>query len=87
MKVTRKFASSEAAERADAAIAKVGLTEFRDIYPHMLSGGMKMRVAIARATSVDVRQICGGISIQRVSWGRFWRYQNLHFVPTSGYCL
>ena len=53
MKVTRKFASSEAAERADAAIAKVGLTEFRDIYPHMLSGGMKMRVAIARAMALE----------------------------------
>jgi NitT/TauT family transport system ATP-binding protein len=53
MKVTRKFAGSEAAERADAAIAKVGLTEFRDIYPHMLSGGMKMRVAIARAMALE----------------------------------
>jgi len=53
MKVTRKFASNEAAERAEAAIAKVGLTEFRDIYPHMLSGGMKMRVAIARAMALE----------------------------------
>ena len=53
MKVTRKFARSEATERADAAIAKVGLTEFRDIYPHMLSGGMKMRVAIARAMALE----------------------------------
>jgi NitT/TauT family transport system ATP-binding protein len=53
MKVTRKFARGEAAERADAAIAKVRLTEFRDIYPHMLSGGMKMRVAIARAMALE----------------------------------
>jgi len=53
MKVTRKFARGEAAERADAAIAKVGLTEFRDIYPHMLSGGMKMRIAIARAMALE----------------------------------
>jgi NitT/TauT family transport system ATP-binding protein len=53
MKITRKFSSAEAAERADAAIEKVELTQFRDIYPHMLSGGMKMRVAIARAMALE----------------------------------
>jgi len=53
MKVTRKFASSEATERADTAIAKVGLTEFRDIYPHMLSGGMNPPTALSR---VDLPQ-------------------------------
>jgi len=53
MKVTRKFASREAAVRADAIVDKVGLTKFRDVYPHMLSGGMKMRVAIARAMALE----------------------------------
>jgi NitT/TauT family transport system ATP-binding protein len=53
MKVTRKFAPAEAAGRADAVIEKVGLAKFRDIYPHMLSGGMKMRVAIARAMALE----------------------------------
>jgi NitT/TauT family transport system ATP-binding protein len=53
MKVTRKFARAEAAERANAAIDKVNLTQFRDVYPHMLSGGMKMRVAIARAMALE----------------------------------
>jgi len=53
MKVTRKFARAEAVERANAAIEKVKLAEFRDIYPHMLSGGMKMRVAIARAMALE----------------------------------
>src|SRR5689334_404128 len=53
MKVTRKFATREAAARADAVIEKVGLAKFRDIYPHMLSGGMKMRVAIARAMALE----------------------------------
>ena len=53
MKVTRKFARAEATERANAAIDKVNLTQFRDVYPHMLSGGMKMRVAIARAMALE----------------------------------
>jgi NitT/TauT family transport system ATP-binding protein len=53
MKVTRKFSRAEAVERANAAIDKVKLAEFRDIYPHMLSGGMKMRVAIARAMALE----------------------------------
>ena len=53
MKVTRKFASAEAAARADAVIEKVGLAKFRDVYPHMLSGGMKMRVTIARAMALE----------------------------------
>ena len=53
MKVTRKFTRAEAVARANAAIEKVKLTQFRDIYPHMLSGGMKMRVAIARAMALE----------------------------------
>ena len=53
MKVTKKFASPEAATRANAVVDKVGLSEFRDVYPHMLSGGMKMRVAIARAMALE----------------------------------
>ena len=39
----------EARERVGEALALVGLSAFADSYPRQLSGGMKMRVSIARA--------------------------------------
>jgi NitT/TauT family transport system ATP-binding protein len=42
-------ASSVAKARVDEALAQVGLSEFADAYPRELSGGMKMRVSLARA--------------------------------------
>jgi NitT/TauT family transport system ATP-binding protein len=53
MQATGKFRRAEANERALAFIEKVKLTKFRNVYPHMLSGGMKMRVAIARAMALE----------------------------------
>ena len=53
MRATGKFRGRVAEDRALAVIDKVKLTKFRDIYPHMLSGGMKMRVAIARAMALE----------------------------------
>ncbi len=42
-----------AEERAMAYIEKVNLTRFAGSYPHMLSGGMKQRVAIARGMAME----------------------------------
>jgi NitT/TauT family transport system ATP-binding protein len=41
--------AAEAKARVGEALAQVGLTEFADAYPRELSGGMKMRVSLARA--------------------------------------
>jgi NitT/TauT family transport system ATP-binding protein len=43
---------SEAEARAARVIAQVNLADFVDAYPHMLSGGMKQRCAIARAMAM-----------------------------------
>jgi NitT/TauT family transport system ATP-binding protein len=46
-------ATSEANARVDAALVQVGLAEFADAFPRELSGGMKMRVSLARALVTD----------------------------------
>ena len=45
--------AEEASARVDEALAQVGLAEFADAYPRELSGGMKMRVSLARALVTD----------------------------------
>ena len=41
--------ASQAAPRTAGALSRVGLVDFAESYPRELSGGMKMRVSIARA--------------------------------------
>lgn len=50
---SKRCSAKEAEERARRYIEKVNLAKFADLYPHMLSGGMKQRVAIARAMAME----------------------------------
>jgi NitT/TauT family transport system ATP-binding protein len=45
--------AAEADDRVRSALAQVGLAEFAKSYPRELSGGMKMRVSLARALVTD----------------------------------
>jgi len=48
-----RLLGNAADERAMQYIEKVNLANFVDSYPHMLSGGMKARVAIARGMAME----------------------------------
>jgi len=50
---SERASPKEAEDRALSYIDKVGLSKFVDSYPHMLSGGMKQRVAIARGMAME----------------------------------
>lgn len=45
----RKISKQRLRARAEALLEMVGLTEFADVYPHELSGGMRQRASICRA--------------------------------------
>ena len=51
--VVQGASRAEAVARAEALLAKVGLSPKRDNYPARLSGGQKQRVAIARALAMQ----------------------------------
>jgi NitT/TauT family transport system ATP-binding protein len=51
--MTRGVAKSEIEGRVEGALKLVGLTKFRNHFPHQLSGGMRQRGALARAFVTD----------------------------------
>ncbi|HSV22192.1 MAG TPA: ABC transporter ATP-binding protein [Xanthobacteraceae bacterium] len=53
LRISGTLTGRAADEKALACIEKVGLARFADVYPHMLSGGMKARVAIARGLAME----------------------------------
>ena len=50
---SRRLSGKAAEEKAMQYIEKVNLGKFADSFPHMLSGGMKQRVAIARGMAME----------------------------------
>lgn len=53
LREAKGLSRKEADERALFYLEKVKLTKFSGTYPHMLSGGMKQRVAIARGMAMQ----------------------------------
>ena len=49
MELEDGFSKQERVSRASSALQQVGLEGFEKSYPHQLSGGMKMRLSLARA--------------------------------------
>lgn len=45
----KKWDRSESRARVDELLRLVGLSDYRDVYPHQLSGGQQQRVALIRA--------------------------------------
>ncbi len=55
--LVRKLPKDQAVALGESLLAKVGLSEKRDVYPSRLSGGQKQRVAIARALAMQPRAL------------------------------
>ena len=57
LKLMNKYSKDELKDISDEVLKKVKLEDFAKYYPHQLSGGMKQRVAIAKALAVKSKMI------------------------------
>jgi NitT/TauT family transport system ATP-binding protein len=57
MRVNRRFPQSEIGPRSQKWLQRAHLSKFGNVYPHMLSGGMKQRAAIARAMAMEPKML------------------------------
>src|SRR5260221_12859284 len=55
--LVRKMPKDQAVALGEKLLAKVGLSEKRDVYPSRLSGGQKQRVAIVRALAMQPKAL------------------------------
>ena len=51
--LTGKLSKSQAREKADMLLKRIGLADKSNVYPNQLSGGQKQRVAIVRALAMN----------------------------------
>ena len=51
--LTGKLSKSQASEKADMLLKRIGLADKSNAYPNQLSGGQKQRVAIVRALAMN----------------------------------
>jgi NitT/TauT family transport system ATP-binding protein len=51
--INRRASPALPSASVDDLLAEVGLADFRDAYPHELSGGMQQRVGLVRAFAID----------------------------------
>ena len=57
MRVNRRFPKAEIGPRSEEWLQRAHLAKFGKVYPHMLSGGMKQRAAIARAMAMEPKML------------------------------